>query len=88
MRRKKFPKEIAIRKNLAEYLAKKDYTMFELCVLLGYTLRDYQLEVNSPFLSDENKRLIDDDEYREKVVDNLVTAMYRSYHQSSGDNAQ
>ena len=45
---------------------------------------DYS-EISVAVSTSKNKRLIDDDEYREKVVDNLVTAMYRSYHQSSGE---
>lgn len=78
MRRKKLPKGRTLRKKLAKYLVKRDYTMFEICLLLGYSLRDFQIQVESPFLSFEHRRLISDDEYREQRVNGLVGAMLRS----------
>ena len=52
MRRRKIPRDIALRKQLAEYMMDLGhYSMFEVVLYLGYSLRDFQLQVNSPLLS-------------------------------------
>ncbi len=83
MIRKKFPQGHELRNHLAEYLEKKKYTSFELCILLGYSLRDFQTQVNNPFLPSHERRLINDDAYREEVITNLVQEMYASKDQTS-----
>ncbi len=83
MKRNRFSQDHKLRKQLAEYLADKGYTPFEICVLKGYSLRDFQYQVNNPFLSSQEKRLINDDAYREEEITNLVQEMYASKDQSS-----
>jgi len=88
MRRKKFPQGHELRKQLAEFLVKKNYTAFEICALLGHSLRDFQSQVNSPFLTSHERRLINDDAYREEVITNLVQEMYASKDQTSEGSPQ
>ena len=83
MIRKKFPQGHELRKQLTEYLAEKKYTEFKICVLLGYSLRYFQIQVNNSFLSSQEKRLINDDAYRKEEITKLVQEMYASKDQSS-----
>ncbi len=83
MKRKRTPQGHELRKQLAEYLADKGHTPFEVYVLLGYSLRDFQYQVNNPFLSSHERRLINDDAYREEEITKLVREMYASKDQSS-----
>ncbi len=89
MKRLRIPKEHLLRKQLAEYLANEGYTPFQICVRLGYSLRNFQVEAfQNPFLDSEEKRLIEDEAYREEVVTKLVEKMYASQSQISGDSLQ
>lgn len=76
MRRPKFPKNRKLRKKLIRYLAKEGYTVFDIKLLVGYSLE--ALERNRfefGLASGHEKRLLKDDEYRENVVNSLLDRM-------------
>lgn len=77
MRRKKFPKDFKSRRALAEVLYKKGYTWFDIILLLGYTLSSVEArsKIGMGLLSHHQRRLLADDNYRETVVNSLLSKM-------------